>query len=71
MYHVTNTIPLVMIRKSRKGVEIGGGRLRCLTYADDIESREEIEEILQIANLYGKEWGLKLSESTFSVGDQQ
>ena len=56
---------IVRIRKARIGVEIGGERLGCLTYADDVvlmaERKEEMEELLHIAHTYGREWDLKFS----------
>lgn len=62
---------LVRIRKSKKGVKVGGGTLGCLAYADDIvlmaESKGEMEDLLHITNTYGKEWELKFSEKKCKV----
>lgn len=45
---------IVRIRKDGKEVEIGGERLGCLAYSDDVvlmvEKREEMGEILQIGH---------------------
>ena len=57
---------LVRIRLSGRGIKIGSDRLvGCLAYADDVvlmsENKAEMDEMLQIVNQYGKEWGLKFS----------
>ena len=62
---------LVRIIKSERGVKIGGGTLGCLAYADDIvlmtESRREMEDMLNIVQTYGREWGVKFSERKCKV----
>lgn len=62
---------LVRIRESKIEVELGGGTLGCLLYADDFvlpsKSKKEMEEILHIANTHGREWGLKLGERKCKV----
>ena len=59
------------IRISGRGVKVGGRKLGCLAYADDIvlmaESREDMEELLQIANLYGQEWDVRYSDKKCKV----
>ena len=56
---------IVRIRNSGYGVRVGDKKLGCLAYADDLvlmaESKEEMEELLKIADNYGKEWNLKYS----------
>lgn len=51
------------IRISGRGVEIRDKRLGCLAYADDIvlmaESKEDMEELLQVASNYGQEWNVR------------
>ncbi len=62
---------LVRIRKSKRGVKVGRGTLGCLAYADDIvllaENKREMEEMLQITDKYGREWGLRYSERKCKV----
>lgn len=53
------------IRFSGRGVKVGDRRLGCLAYADDIvlmaESKEDMEELLQVASIYGREWNVRYS----------
>ena len=62
---------LVRIRKQGKGVQIGKEKLGCLAYADDVvlmaESKTEMEEILDIASTYGREWDLRFSDRKCKV----
>ena len=57
---------LVRIRKTGKGVKVGDSTLGCLAYADDIvlmtENKADMEELLRIAEGYGKEWNIRYSE---------
>ena len=50
---------IARIRFSGRGVKVGDGRLGCLAYADDIvlmaESKEDMEELLRVASIYGRE----------------
>ena len=55
---------LARIKLSGKRVKVGDRRLGCLAYADDIvlmtESKEDMEEVLQVASMYGREWNSAL-----------
>ena len=56
---------IARIRMSGRGIEVGDRRLGCLAYADDIvlmaESKEDMEELLQLASRYGREWNVRYS----------
>ena len=62
---------LVRIRKSERGVRVGDSRLGGLAYADDIvlvaERKEDMEELLRIAQEYGREWDIRYSERKCKV----
>ena len=60
LQHCTHNLYLELItrfRKSGNGVEVGGKRLGCLAYANDVvlmtESKEEMEKQLIIADTFG------------------
>ena len=50
---------IARIRFSGRGVKVGDRRLGCLAYADDIvlmaESKEDMEELLQVASIFAQE----------------
>ena len=56
---------IARIRLSGKGVKVGDRRLGCLAYADDIvlmaERKEDMEELLQVASNYGRDWNVRYS----------
>ena len=56
---------IARIRLSGRGVKVGDGKLGCLAYADDIvlmaESKEDMEELLRVASIYGREWNVRYS----------
>ena len=57
---------IVRIRMTGKGVRVGDRRLGCLAYADDIvlmaESKEDMEELLQVVSIYGREWNVRYND---------
>ena len=56
---------LQRIRRSEKGVKIGENNLGGLAYADDIvliaDKRDDMEELLRIAETYGREWDIRFN----------
>ncbi|XP_045104422.1 uncharacterized protein LOC123499955 [Portunus trituberculatus] len=56
---------ITRIRVSGRGVDIGGSRLGCLAYADDVvltaDRKEVMEELLKITAQFGKECQLRFS----------
>ena len=57
---------IARIRVSGKGVKVGERRLGCLAYADDLvlmaDSKGDMEELLQVASRYGREWDVRFSD---------
>ena len=62
---------IVRIRMTGKGVKVEDRRLGCLAYADDIvlmaENKEDMEELLQVASIYGREWNVRYSDRKCKV----
>ena len=55
----------VRIRKAEVRVRIGNNKLGCIGYADDVvlttEQKEDMNNLLQTLNDYGKEWEVEFS----------
>ena len=72
----------VRIKRTGLGIRVGADRLSCLLYADDIvimsESREELQQMLDVVSVYGRDFKVRFSGEKSQVivvnsveGDEQ